>query len=171
MDPAVGAPYDSSRIAPAPELATPIQLTLLGPSGTRVVTATQQVYFDDAWDLDQRGGHRALEIKTDRMERFDVAIEGRARGVSWRGMTAVSKADGEAKDWLAAHGRSDIRYVSVQTIAGTSTQIVTWFDTDVHFAVRDSGFDRGDRDGLAIGELDMDGRRLIVRRDLSMVTI
>jgi hypothetical protein len=161
--------YDYTRIADAPALDAPMELTLLGPSGTRVVTTTKRVYLEDSFG--DRTPHVALEVDVDDEEQFDVAIAGRARRASWRAIEQAPDAQNDGAAWLATHGRQDVRLAYLATIAGTTTQIVTWFDNGAHFAVRNGDADLGDHDGVVIGELDMYGQRLLVRRDLSTVAI
>ena len=164
--------YDYTRIADAPDLEAPVELTLLGRSGTRVVTATHRVFLDDAWTVPMQR-HVAFEVEgLDNQDWFEVAVVGRRANLSWRTMDQVPDKDNDGIAWLAAHGRRGVNLAYLTTITGTTTQIVTWFDsTGVQFAVRRGDADLGEHEGLVIGELDMPGRHLLVRKDCTTVAI
>ncbi len=155
--------YDSTRIKALSRLATPMELTLVGPSGPRVVKTDKQfalthlLYF--AWN-DARIG---LEVPVKRGEHFTVAIAGRADDATW-GEVEYHEGTAATTWWLGQQGIKDAQYVGLRTIEGMAFDIVEYSQGDTnHFVVRD-----GDRtvglaaNGRVLGSVTTKGRSFLV---------
>jgi len=66
--------YDGTQIASAPLLAEAAELTLVGPSGTRIVKLRKQVYLAAAWRWSQP--MVALEVELGPRDDFRAALWG-----------------------------------------------------------------------------------------------
>jgi len=74
--------YDYTSFAElAPEAAR--AFTLVGPDGTRVVTATHRVALKDGWQLGSDGAHVALEVPDGT---FEVALAGKVADAKWHAL-------------------------------------------------------------------------------------
>lgn len=155
--------YDSTQIMALSRLATPMEVTLVGPSGARVVKTDKQfalthvLYF--AWDQTRVG----LEVPLKADERFTVAIAGRATDATW-GEIEYHEGTAATRWWLERQGIKDAQHVGLRTIKSMSFDIVEYSQGDTtHFAVRD-----GDRtvglaaNGRVLGSVTTKGRSFIV---------
>ncbi len=123
--------YDATKIADADALAQPVPLTLLGPTGTRVVKSSRQVVLARSWEFDAPVS--ALEVPLPRGARFVVAIEGAHADARWISLDAPDESTTTrpaAATWLAAIGVKlrDPRMVSVRQIHGTDFETVSFYD-------------------------------------------
>lgn len=115
--------YDDAKIASAPPLAEPMEVTLVGPSGTRTVKLRERVYLASSWQWRQPTA--ALEVEPAPGEELELALRGAAHA-AW---LPLDGAVGSARDvaWL---GQQDIDVRSadatfVQRIRGTGLELVT----------------------------------------------
>jgi hypothetical protein len=114
--------YDNTRVAEAAPLAKQ-KLTLIGPSGTRVVETSHHVFVEPAWT---HSPHGALEIDGVVAE-YTFALAGDwSKRVSWIGLDSVPKATAEDDQLLRNHfitiGRSLVR---VANVPGTHARVLT----------------------------------------------
>jgi hypothetical protein len=161
--------FDTTQIADAPKLDRPLEFTLLGPWGQRVVTTNRRVYLKPELSGD-RTAHVAVEI--DAVDRNEVvaAIAGRPSHLVWRTLGKQPQHDIEAVAWLADHGVR-VKYAHVETIADDDTQLVTYYDDGSRFAIRRGNANLGVHPGVVRGELVSWGQRLLVLDDLSTIAI
>jgi hypothetical protein len=82
--------FDTTQLAMLSPLATATELTLVGPSGTRVVKATQQVALRRGWTADKT--QLALEVPVKAGEQFVIAIPGRVTDARWHENHIVRQA-------------------------------------------------------------------------------
>lgn len=157
------ATYDATHILMMSRLATPMELTLVGPSGTRVVKADKQVALSRTWGIGVGQKRLALEVPVGNRDRFSVAIAGRATDATWREL-GDSQESAAATWWLQQQGITNPQYVRVQTIAGTAFELVEYYkDGMAHVVARG-----GDRElGLAadaspLGAVTTAGRTFVV---------
>ena len=61
--------YDSTSIADAPALVAPVEVVLIGTSGTRSIKTSRVVYLRPAWGFDGKA-HLALEVDLAKGERL-----------------------------------------------------------------------------------------------------
>ena len=89
--------YDSTEIASA-EAMSPTTFTLVGPSGTRVVSTGKHFYLSRSWDFEKTSG--ALEIESRRDDNFSVALLGAHEKVTWRALEG-EESSAALERWVA----------------------------------------------------------------------
>jgi hypothetical protein len=75
--------YDSTKIAELSALPKPREITLVGASGTRVVTSDHQVALSGGWQLGANAAHTALEVPA---SGYAIAIDGKVPGAKWHAL-------------------------------------------------------------------------------------
>ncbi|MDQ3370918.1 MAG: hypothetical protein M3680_36325 [Myxococcota bacterium] len=165
--------FDTTQIATAPTAATPVTFTLLGPSGTRVVTATRKVFLADA--RPERGAHGAFEVPITRTERFEIAIEGSQRAARWLALEAGPVTAARLR-WLAALGVTphDQQDVVVTRVAGTDLETISVFPkggTRTLTFVKQGARNHGSFEGSAIGAFANRGARQLVLRHEGRISV
>jgi hypothetical protein len=91
--------YDRSAVAPAPALATAMQLTLVDDGNGRTLSTNRQVFIEPAFEA-----HRsmtALELPTNR--RFEIAVEGK-HTTAWEDIAYHETPDYAALAWAQHPG-------------------------------------------------------------------
>jgi hypothetical protein len=155
--------YDTTRIITLPQLATPLELTLVGPSGARVVKTDRQVGLSHSWQIGWEQQRVALEVPLEDREQFVVAIEGRATDAKWHAIDH-RQAPATVTWWLTQRGIKNPEYVGLRKLAGTSFDIVEYTTNGMtHFIVRDG--DRqvgGAADASPLGAVTTKGRSFVV---------
>lgn len=115
--------FDHSKIASAPPLAEPMEVTLIGASGARTVKLRKRVYLAPSWGWKQPTA--ALEVELASGEDFAIALPGAARA-AWLPLGAATGSDGDVA-WLARNGvhvrSAEMTYV--QIIRGTGLTVIT----------------------------------------------
>lgn len=113
--------FDATQIADARELATPMTVTLVGPSGTRVVSSSKVVMVSTPLD---RGRMRtALEVEVRGMD-WEVAVRGDQAKAAWREIehrrsTAATRAWAKQRGLDPEHvTRSRVRGMNVEVVSG-----------------------------------------------------
>jgi hypothetical protein len=169
--------YDGTKIANAPAFDAPIEVTVVGPSGRRVIRSERRVYLWQPWRGDGKP-HAAIEIPLERGDDFTVALAGAysADELAWHAIQMRDGADvRDATAWLASRKLTPGRNVAVGAVAGTDLEIVT-FEPSVydigHFIVRrgDAAATRQHR-GYPRGVLDVYDSRFAVLDDGSTVRV
>jgi hypothetical protein len=117
--------YDPTHILTIGRLAKPMEVTLVGPSGTRVVKADQQVALSRSWHIGHEQKRIALEVPVAERDQFTVAIAGRATDATWHELGA---ADDSAATtwWLAKQGIKQPKHVRAIGITGTTIDLVEY---------------------------------------------
>lgn len=124
--------YDNAMVATIDGNETPTELTLVGPSGSRIVSSAKQVLLRDSMTIDHESAHHAIELDVGTREDFAIAIYGRAKQPKW-------------------HALESLGY-KTSRIYGLSYQ----------FELRSNGKSVGTYDGIALGVLEVDGKRYLV---------
>ena len=159
------ASFDATQIARARPLAKPLTLTLLGPAGTRVVTATQRVFLDRAWK------HRAhvAAVQLDVPQGFRIALRGAHANARWVALEDRVSTPALSK-WLAkhaaAHGKPDSVHVS--RIAGTAIEVVSFYSVTERRLVtllKEGEHSAGELDGMPLGAFAYNGGLHLVLPD------
>lgn len=118
--------YDGTQIASAPLLGTPAELTLLGPSGTRVVKLRKRVYLQ-GWQWKEPTA--ALEVELGPRDDYQLALWG-SQPASWLGLESVAGSERDAA-WLAARNVSaSAERISVQRVRGAGIEVVAAYPDD-----------------------------------------
>jgi hypothetical protein len=146
--------YDGTRIANAPKLAAPVTLTLVGDSGTQVVTATSQASIKDTWQV--HTPTLALEVKAGRESQFQIAVAGSHTDLAWHAIT---------EEWMVADARTQLAKLAgldggITVYRMGDVQIVTGWkpyqNGSMTVLVRDGQVERRVM-GTPLGGLDADG--------------
>jgi hypothetical protein len=155
--------YDNTQIFTMSPLANPMEVTLVGPSGARVIKTAKQVALKGSWQIGWDKTRIALEAPVKQGERFAIAIAGRAADATW-GEIEYHEGTAATTWWLGQQGIKDPQYVGLRTIKGMAFDIVEYSQGDTtHFVVRD-----GDRtvglaaNGRVLGSVTTNGRSFLV---------
>lgn len=153
--------FDPARIVPAGRLAQPMQMTLVGPSGTRTVTARKRVYLTRT--LEFSDPRTAVEIDPGRDEDgFQVALAGVHRDAAWISLDAAARSSGDAA-WIAGQGVTTSPGAHhVQRVAGVDVLTVLGADGQPTTLLRHGTTNYGQYPGAAIGALEVDGTRYLL---------
>lgn len=158
--------YDYTMIADAPDLETPTELTLVGPSGTRVVSTRSRVFLKPAlgWDHTPTA---ALEVTAKRGE-FSIALAGRHTDTKW--MAMEGERNGTAADiaWvrLMTSSSFDGKHVYVSKVTGTDVEIVSVLhDGKLLNLLRRDRQSLGQFTGRVHGAITYEGRQFVVQSD------
>jgi hypothetical protein len=154
--------YDATRILPLSRLAKPMELTLVGSSGTRVVKTDKQHALSQDFHIGFDQTRAALELPVKRNERFTIALAGRVDDAKWFEL-AFQQGTAAEDWWLAQQGYENVESVSVQPIAGTELQVVVFYvDGKPGFAARQGDQLIGGSSGQPLGVVSTGGRMFVV---------
>jgi hypothetical protein len=98
--------YDHSRIANAPALEHDVQLTLVGPGGTRIVTSRSRWFLDSAW----RFGKPSIVVEVSTGDKqLTIALAGRHADAVWiahddLATTRIARLDGHVLGGISVQG-------------------------------------------------------------------
>lgn len=161
--------FDNTHIAAAPALDHPLVITLVGPTGARVVETDRRVYLK----LRTVTATPIVAVEVDDGPGFAIALAGRPRDVAWHALDATAAADRErAIGWLEGRGVVGANDVAVRRVAGDDLDIVTFVaDHRVQFRLRRGTTELGAHAGSVLGALDANGERALVLADLSTLSI
>jgi hypothetical protein len=113
--------FDTTSVAHATPLANAVTLTLLGPSGTRVVSSTKHVFLSRSSGL--RKTASALDIGD--VKDFTIALEGVHPTATWTAVEDVSYTNArKMAAWVKAQG-ADASSVYVSRVKGTPFETVS----------------------------------------------
>jgi len=157
--------YDSTEVADAPDLAQPMEITLLGPAGAKVVSSKHRSFIQHSFE--RYSASAALEIEAKRGE-FAIALAGRHAGAVW--LAAEREHDGTRADraWAIAAGAKPLSNtnVYVSKIHGSNLELVSVIDNDgVLTIVRSGTTAAGSLRGYAMGIVSERGSEFIVTHD------
>jgi hypothetical protein len=149
------ASYDDTAVSELAALATPVELTLIGPTGVRVVKANRQFAM-------RRWLHRkpriALEIPADDST---IAIVGGAKNAQWYQL-GYSPATAATRWWLEHKGIA-ADWTSVRPLAGTDIDVIATQASGTSTLVVRRGDDEvGRYNGTAHGAFVVNGRLYLV---------
>ncbi|MBX3154357.1 MAG: hypothetical protein KF773_00025 [Deltaproteobacteria bacterium] len=149
--------YDGTEIAPGSVYGPRIELTLVGPSGARRVSATDHVYLRRTFARDD--AQAAVEVPSGD---FRIAIAGRAdEHARFLELDGHRDATGDDRLWVS-HQRVDAynAYVSISPIRGTAYEAITVAprNGDARITLLRTGGALANRlDGTVLGGLTTDG--------------
>jgi hypothetical protein len=120
--------YDMTEIANDMLLANPVTLTLLGPSGTRVVSSSKHVFLSRSWNI--KTTTSALDVGN--VEGFTIAIEGAHANATWIALEDTSYKKAKGRAWVTALGVSPYHAGSiwVSRLKGTNVEAVSVYGKD-----------------------------------------
>ncbi len=155
--------YDYAALADATDLDAPMTFTLIGPSGTRVVSTRQRSLLSQTFVSYKPS--IAMEIRAPK-GRFSIAMVGNHERAAW--LEPGREQRGAAADvaWVKTLGIELLgsEYVYVSKLKGTRFETVTVLPKGggIVTLVRSNGSLYAKFDGSVAGGIEMDGRRFIV---------
>lgn len=164
--------YDYSAMAPASDLATPMTVTLIGPTGTTVVSSKRRAFLEHTFVESKPS--TALELAVPKGE-FTFALAGRHEDAKWIALGDQKIALKSDLAWVAKQGVTPIdpQYVHVAKLAGTNLETVSVLagnGAGMITLVR-SGKDLYTRfDGMPVGALTFEGQRFVLMQLEGVVT-
>jgi len=153
--------YDYARMARMADLATPMAVTLIGPSGTRVITSKQQAVLDHTFESRKPMTALALEVPKGK---WTFALEGRHEGAQWIELENETVAGATDLAWVKAMGITplDPAYVRVGKLAELDTVTVLSKTAGMITFVRSAGSVIAQFDGSAVGAVMIKGERFVL---------
>jgi hypothetical protein len=157
--------FDLARFATAPDLATPMDVTLIGPGGTKVVSSKRRGFLEGGFE--ERKPSSALEIEGLGAHRFTFALKGRHANAKWIAVGDNQAASSADLAWVKKHGVKPVspEYVYVAKLAGTELELVSVLaeNTGVVTLVRSGNHDLYTRfDGSSPGAFQLNGQRYVL---------
>jgi len=157
--------YDSTEVADAPDLAQPMEITLVGPAGNKLVSSKRRSFIQHSFE--RHSASAALEITAKRGD-FAIALAGRHTGAVW--LAAEGEHDGTRADraWAIAAGAKPLSntHVYVSRIHGSNLELVSVIDNDgVLTLVRSGTTAASSLRGYAMGIVAEHGAQFIVTQD------
>ncbi|MDX2091629.1 MAG: hypothetical protein SFX73_27460 [Kofleriaceae bacterium] len=143
--------YDDTMVAPAPMLASPVEITLVGPGGTKIVSARKQVLVKEAF-LHGREPTVAMYVPAGE---FRIAVLGAHAGYAWHELELVETARTGTKK---RHAETELLTTFNETTRTYETQ------------VKQRGWWAGSGAGIALGVITADGIRYAVLQDGAALT-
>ena len=162
--------YDSTNIIELGRLDAPAEMTLLGPSGSRVISSDRRVALSNSWQIGMDQTRAAIEITLADGDDFQIAVAGRARDAQWFSLEHKG-SNASAVWWLAKLGIVGADYINVQPVTGTDYELVEYIANDTSgFALRRGKTDVGRYSGSPIGAMQVNGRFFIVTKNNGQLT-
>jgi hypothetical protein len=156
--------FDSTRIASVAARTSPLEVTLVGPAGTRVVKTAKQVALSHSWKIGRDQSRLALEIPSITDDQFTIAIVGRATDAMWQELP-YEQATADATWWLTKQGHTKPEYVAVRKIATDLDVIEYHLDGESRFSVRHGDSEVGVGVGATLGAFTTKGRSFLAIND------
>ena len=161
--------FDPTQIANETTTKASTTMTLVGPSGTQVVSSQRRALLTQGWGgID---GFTALEVATGEDSQFRIAVAGTQPDAKWINVTE-SKTRGSTAAWLEAQGvKSTSIYSSV--VDDTYVQIISAYQDGqkgLTSFVRIGNRSLGRYTGNAIGALDLGGKRYVLFENNGLIT-
>jgi len=154
--------YDGTEIADAFQFTSPVTMTLVGPSGTRVVSSTKHVFLSKSWDFDKASG--ALEVDAGDKESFSIALSGSHAKAEWKELRTTPSE--RVERWVAQQGIEllDKSAIYASWVQGTYVQTITVFDKagKMRTLVRMGNKLMQTLDGNVLGAVTVDGQTKLV---------
>jgi hypothetical protein len=161
--------YDSTQIADATPLATPRTITLVGPSGTKVVTGTQRAFFKSGFT---RTSKATVALAIPNGGSYSVALAGAHANAKWIALDTEVRGSKAELDWVSARGVTPYRgygapMVYLHKLKNTTYDTVTVFAKEggmVTF-VRSGGHEVARFDGDIVGGVTVRGQAFAISSD------
>lgn len=161
--------FDNTRIADAPDTTRPVTMTLIGPSGTRVVSSTDRTFIADSFRSRQQ--QVAMEIGIDRKAEFSVAVMGAQRDAKWLGTSDVTSTK-QTLAWLKAQGVTTAN-ATVTKIQGTKLRVISAYQDGapgMTSFVLDGTTTLTTAFGNPIGAIDLGAKRYVLLEQDGVIT-
>jgi hypothetical protein len=153
--------FDTMQFLPLPPRLVPMEVTLVGSNGARVVKTDKQVALRNGWQDKQP--RLALEVSVHDGESIGFAIIGNASDAKWSQL-AAGKASVLTSWWLGRQGVSDIESVALSSVAGSGFEVVQYSSNDkTQFMVREKDRSMGvPMRGRVLGAVTTGGRAYLL---------
>lgn len=152
--------FDATEIASATPFANPVTLTLLGPSGARVVSTTKHVFLSRSWHFDRPVGAVEVTAQGD----FQIALRGNLAGARWVELDDVATTK-PLEAWVQANagsaGRDGVESIFASRVRGTTTEVVSFYSRSQQRRVtllKVGTASYGALAGTPLGAFSLDGR-------------
>jgi hypothetical protein len=161
--------FDGTQLADVPDPDQSTTFTLIGPSGTQVVSSNRLAVLKQTFG--NRVEHSAMEVGIDQQSQFRIAVLGVQPDTKWIETTAGTPTR-NTLTWVRKQGM-DTEYVYIAKIKGTSIQVISAHGKNdiglTSFVVVD-GESRGTFVGSPIGGLDLGGKRYVLLEREGLIT-
>lgn len=147
--------YDMTSIADGMPFTHPVTLTLVGPSGTRVVASKKHVFLSHSWDFELDTG--AVEVP-DHGD-FAIALSGSHAGAEWHALEHTPSKK-ELVAWVKAQGVKPFDANSIYASRVDGVETITLFPengTKMITFVRRGTENLGRFDGSPLGAYKLAG--------------
>ncbi len=155
--------YDYASVVDVENPETAIDLTLVGPAGTKLVSSRERVYLSRTFV--SRSPSVAFEIRAPKGE-FAIAMAGKHTDAEWIKLGDERRAKAEDIAWVKAKGLTPMHpeYVSVHKLEGTDFEAVTVLPKvgEIITFVRRGDVVYTQFEGSALGGLSASGERYVV---------
>ena len=154
--------YDATQIANAKSFASPVTLTLVGPSGAKVVSSSKHVFLSRSWDFDAATG--AVEVPSGD---FAIALSGSHEDAKWLALEDVKYSKSAMLAWVTAQGVTpfDADSLYISHVKGTNIDTVTLFPKDgtkMLTLLKEGEANVGQFNGSPHGAFELDGTTKVV---------
>jgi len=161
--------FDYTRIADAPDSTYPTTVTLIGPSGTRVVSSKDRTFIADSFR--SRREQTAMEINVGAAQEFSIAVLGAQPDAKWLG-TSDGTSTKQTLAWVRKQGLTTDN-VYVTKIEGTKLRVISAYDKDsaslTSFIVEGTT-SLGTSSGQPIGAIELGAKRYVLLEEQGMIT-
>ena len=155
--------YDYASVVDVDNPDTAIEMTLVGPTGTKIVSSRERVYLSQTFV--SRAPSVAFEIRAPKGE-FSIAMAGKHADAEWIKLGDERRAKAEDIAWVTAKGLTPMQpeYVSVHKLEGTDFEAVTVLPKtgEIITFVRRGDVVYTQFEGTALGGLSASGERYVV---------
>jgi hypothetical protein len=162
--------YDYARMAKASDLEYAMEVTLIGPSGTQVVSSKKRAILDHTFV--SRKPMTALQLEVPKGQ-WSFALQGRHANAKWMELENEKVAGKADLAWVKAKGLTplDPAYVHVGKLAGTELETVTVLAKEGMVTIVRSGNDVfAQFEGSAVGGLKVNGQQFVLASSTDGVT-
>ena len=161
--------YDHTQIADTTPLATPMTITLVGPSGTKVVSSKERALIKSGFSRTKATVALAIDRSND--ESFYVALAGNHPNAAWIGLGDQVRGSQADVDWVTAQGVTPYRgyggpSVYIRKLQNTAYETITVSTKSgsVTF-IRSAGQQVLRFDGAIVGGLSLRGHTFVIKSD------
>ncbi len=116
--------YDPAAVVDTADLERPMDMTLIGPSGTRVVSSKERVFLSRTFVSNEPSV--ALEISAPKGQ-FAIAMAGKHTDAAWIRLDREHQGSATDLSWVKAQGIDPLspEYIYVSKLEGTDLEIIT----------------------------------------------
>ncbi len=155
--------YDYASVVDVENPEAAIDMTLVGPKGTKIVSSRERVYLSQTFV--SQSPSVAFEIRAPKGE-FSIAMAGKHSDAEWIELRDERRGKSEDIAWVKTQGLTPLlpEYVSVHKLEGTDFEAVTVLPKtgEILTFVRRGDVVYTQFEGTALGGLSASGERYVV---------